>query len=93
MKLGWAGVAVGVVVVSHIGVWSNSAVAAPEGEDLPNITVVSKKKSRRGLIRRAGRHGLRRLPLPRHRPIQQHPQRTLQTAAERRASVRGRSRL
>jgi outer membrane receptor protein involved in Fe transport len=34
----------GVVVVSHVGVWSNSAAAAPEGEDLPNITVVSKKK-------------------------------------------------
>jgi outer membrane receptor protein involved in Fe transport len=49
---------VSVVVVSHIGVWSSSAVAAPEGEDLPNITVVSKKK------KPARPHQARRLARP-----------------------------
>lgn len=47
MAWGWGrhAVGLGVALVSSAGTWSNGAVAAPEeAEDLPGITVVTKKK-------------------------------------------------
>lgn len=47
MTRGWGrhAVGLGVALVSSAGTWSNGAVAAPaEAEDLPGITVVTKKK-------------------------------------------------